>query len=138
MIRFIGARQIQEKLQLGEKPLLLDVSSEQSYEKTHPRAAINIPLEHLGDRNRIRSYFPTPAKEIVIFSETYETEPAWEAAELLHQQGYDNLFIYEGGKEKWVEDGLSFQALHYPPPAPEPEGTAAAPKPPIDPKKRAA
>jgi len=117
MIRFINVKTISEKLNIGEKPVLLDVTSELSYQKLHPRSAINIPVERLKDPITSRSYVTNPAKEIVIFSEDHETEPAWEAAELLHAQGFNNLYIYEGGKAKWVEDGLSFQAVHYPPEA---------------------
>lgn len=120
MIRFIRNKTISEKLNIGEKPVLLDITSERSYQKLHPRSAINIPIERLKDPKVSRSFIGNRAKEVVIFAENYETEPAWEAAELLHSQGYDNLYIYEGGKAKWVEDGLSFQAVHYPPPPPEP------------------
>jgi rhodanese-related sulfurtransferase len=123
MIRFISARAISDKLQLGEKPVLLDVTPEISYQKLHPRSAINIPIERLRDPRSSRTYITNPAKEIVIFAESHETEPAWEAAELLHAQGYNNLYIYEGGKAKWVEDGLSFQSVHYPPPPQEPPST---------------
>jgi rhodanese-related sulfurtransferase len=115
MIRFIGMKAISEKLSLGEKPLLLDITSEASYQKTHPRTAINIPVERLKDPKVSTAYLTNPGKEIIIFAEDYETEPAWEAAELLHSRGYNNLYIYEGGKAKWVEDGQSFEAVHYPP-----------------------
>jgi rhodanese-related sulfurtransferase len=120
MIRFIGVRAISEKLNIGEKPVLLDITPEPSYQKLHPRSAINIPVERLKDTQVARSYITNSAREIVIFAENHETESAWEAAELLHEQGFNNLYIYEGGKAKWVEDGLSFQAVHYPPPAPQP------------------
>lgn len=120
MIRFISNKIISEKLNVGEKPILLDITSEDSYQKSHPRSAINIPVEQLKDPKIGKTYFDSPGREIIIFAENYETEPAWEAAELLHAQGFNNLFIYEGGKAKWVEDGLSFQAVHYPPSAPEP------------------
>jgi rhodanese-related sulfurtransferase len=120
MIRFIGMKAVSEKLHLGEKPVLLDITSEASYQKLHPQSAVNIPVDRLKDPKVSSSYISNPGKEIVIFAENHETEPAWEAAELLHAQGYNNLYIYEGGKSKWVEDGLSFQAVHYPPPAPEP------------------
>jgi rhodanese-related sulfurtransferase len=119
MIRFIGAKVVGEKLQLGEKPVLLDITSELSYQKQHPKSAINIPVERLKDPKISHSFISNAAQEIIIFAENFETEPAWEAAELLHRQGFDNLFIYEGGKAKWVEDGLSFQAVHYPPRPPE-------------------
>lgn len=120
MIRFISNKVISEKLNVGEKPILLDITSELSYQRLHPRSAINIPVERLKDPKTSRGYIGSAGKEIIIFAEDYETEPAWEAAELLHSQGFNNLFIYEGGKAKWVEDGLSFQAVHYPPKAPEP------------------
>jgi rhodanese-related sulfurtransferase len=120
MIRFIGVRAVSEKLHLGEQPVLLDITPEDSYEKLHPRSAINIPVNHLKDPKVSDSYISSKGKEIIIFAENHETEPAWEAAELLHSQGYNNLYIYEGGKSKWVEDGLSFQAVHYPPAPPEP------------------
>lgn len=126
MIRFIGVKAISEKLNSGEKPVLLDITPELSYQKLHPRSAVNIPVDRLKDPKTSASYVDNRAKEIVIFSENYETEPAWEAAELLHSQGYNNLYIYEGGKAKWVEDGLSFQAVHYPPPPQEPPGKDSA------------
>lgn len=115
MIRFIGARSVEEKLALGEKPVLLDITAESSYVKFHPRSAVHIPLHQLTQAQVVRSHLPNAAREIVIFSEDYETEPAWEAAELLIKYGYNNIYIYEGGKSKWLEDGLPFQAVHYPP-----------------------
>jgi rhodanese-related sulfurtransferase len=120
MIRMIDpAFVIQKWFDNLEHPLFLDVGPRASYEASHPALAINLTLEMLEIPATVKAYLDNPAREIVIFAEGPAMEPAIRAAELLFRIGYPNLYLLQGGKQRWREESMPCDSLHYPPEAPQ-------------------
>ncbi len=93
--------EIEENGQLA----LVEVLSEEEYDKGHLPRAINIPL-----RDDFESTFDKVVPErdlpIVVYcaSDTCDASP--KAAKRLEEMGYENVMDYVGGKKDWKDAGL--------------------------------
>lgn len=109
-----------------EHPVLLDITPRESYEAGHPAFALSLPPERLADKAAVQNYLVNPAREVILIGEDDAREGALQVARQLRQDGFLNLYILRGGKKRWKEEGLPFDAFHYPPQAPPAKPKVAA------------
>jgi rhodanese-related sulfurtransferase len=99
--RLISTDKMAEKI-ISKDPILLlvDVRPEAEYNKFTIPGAINIPLEKLLGEEAAQ-YLSSPVMEKVFFSndDLYSTQ-AWMLA---RRMNYENVYVMEGGLNKWVE-----------------------------------
>ena len=80
--------------------LLVDVRSEDEYEKYHLPGAINIPLSSLLE-DQWKDYLHQDLRYNVFYSNsTVNANQAWM---LTRQLGYENNYVLQGGLNYWVE-----------------------------------
>ena len=80
--------------------LLVDVRSENEYEKYHLPGAINIPLSSLLE-DQWKDYLHQDLRYNVFYSNsTVNANQAWM---LTRQLGYENNYVLQGGLNYWVE-----------------------------------
>lgn len=80
--------------------LLIDVRSEDEYEKFHLPGAINIPLSALLE-DQWKEYLNQDLRYNVFYSNsTVNANQAWM---LTRQLGYENNYVLQGGLNYWVE-----------------------------------
>lgn len=80
--------------------LLIDVRSEDEYEKFHLPGAINIPLSSLLEE-QWKDYLHQDLRFNVFYSNsTVNADQAWM---LTRQLGYENNYVLQGGLNYWVE-----------------------------------
>lgn len=77
------------ELQNNNKAILIDVKSEDEYNKFHIKNAINIPLNKI--ENNIDKIVKNKEKMIILYCETGKRAKA--AKRLLKVKGYENVFI---------------------------------------------
>jgi len=80
--------------------LLIDVRSEDEYEKFHLAGAINIPISALLE-DQWKDYLNQDVRFNVFYSNsTVNANQAWM---LTRQLGYENNYVLQGGLNYWVE-----------------------------------
>jgi len=97
-----------EKLQLLRKGnegfLLIDVLDKAAFELDHIAGARNVPLATVGfpqvvaDRNA-----GSRTRRVVLYGAGTHCDAAGKAAQLLAEDGFTNVVLYEGGLAAWNE-----------------------------------
>lgn len=99
--RFVSTDEL-AKLIIDKDPnlFLIDVRDEKAFDKFSLANAINLPLKDLLNEDNL-SYLEYETKKIVFYSNgTIFSNQAWLIATRLK---YPNLYILEGGLNRWVE-----------------------------------
>lgn len=107
MIRKIDRTGISRKFEAFESFIPLDVASLASYQNAHLPKAVHLPVEELEKRHS--AVLGDHGAEIIVYDDGTGAA-AWQAARKLHQAGYYNLYVYEGGRRDWTLAGLSLEA----------------------------
>jgi rhodanese-related sulfurtransferase len=89
---------------------LIDVRSSAEYRSGHVSGAVSIPLDELSPEELHKKLDDTGAgKERPLYLTCLGGIRAQQAAERLRQDGYENIYLLEGGTEAWVKAGLPTQ-----------------------------
>src|SRR4051812_35393195 len=110
MIRDITRKQIDIKTAQGERVVLVEAVPFADYESRHIAGAIQMTAGNV--RVLASEYIPNCGSEIVIYGlESGSSEP-FEVAKQLQQLGYQNLYLYRGGKRQWLNEGYFEESTH--------------------------
>jgi rhodanese-related sulfurtransferase len=99
--RFLSTHTIAERI-IEQDPslLLIDVRMMDEFEAYNITGAINIPLEEILNENW-EMYFEQDGMDVVFYSNgDIFAEQAWN---LSAQKGYKNLYVLQGGLNRWFE-----------------------------------
>jgi len=110
MIRQITRDELMSMCRSGEKFILVDVLSSDSYEKEHIAGAISIAL---ADLEKKAESLLKKDDNIVVYCASFECSASTKAAEKLTAMGYKNVLDYKGGLKDYKEAGLALEgSLH--------------------------
>lgn len=98
----ISARHLEAKLIL-KTAVVVDVGTKNEYDAGHIPGALSIPASEVAARAR---RLPK-SKEIVLYCNCDGQELGTRAAAELQRQGFDNVFVLEGGYQAWLDAGLA-------------------------------
>ncbi|MBD3228207.1 MAG: rhodanese-like domain-containing protein [Candidatus Lokiarchaeota archaeon] len=86
---------------------LIEVLSEDQYEKEHIPGAINIPEEKIESRapKKFDKDYP-----IVVYCASYSCHSSTNAARKLTEMGYENIYDFKAGKRGWQHAGLKLKS----------------------------
>jgi hypothetical protein len=117
MLRRITPDQLWNKMQLFEKPLLIDISPVESFDRGYIRWSIHLPTEKWWQEEPIIPYISNPARDTVLVTETGHANLKFLSRVIQRLLGVDclNLFFLEGGKKRWLEEAHTLQTIAYPP-----------------------
>ncbi len=94
----ITVTELKERLDKGEKPVLIDVREPYEYETDHISEK-NIPLNSLPDE--LKEWEDLKDKEVILYCRSGGR--SGRAAEFLKQQGFANARNLAGGMKAWKE-----------------------------------
>jgi len=110
MVATISRDELKEKIERGNKFVLVETLPRTAYDHAHLPGAINLPpdvVEQLAP-----ALLPDKSAEIVV----YCTSPTWhasdKAARELAAMGYTNVRDYAEGKSDWIAAGLPTESAH--------------------------
>lgn len=86
----------------GEKYTLLDVLSQDSYDKGHIEGAVSFPLDTINKSSAETRL--TKDAHIIVYCGSFQCTASTEAAKKLSKLGYDVL-DYKGGLKEWQAKG---------------------------------
>ena len=91
-----------QKMQRGERFVLIDVLSHEHFLRVHLPGAINIPLNTLRD---LAPQLLGMQDEIIVYCANFHCTASPTAAKMLMQLGYTNVRDFAGGILDWEEGG---------------------------------
>ena len=99
-----------EDLVLGGQAVAVDSRTPAEYAAGHIPGALNVPLES-SDRGLadLASRFPL-GQSIVVYCEGGDCQTSTAAARLIHDRGFRDIRIYQGGWTDWASAGLPVEA----------------------------
>jgi rhodanese-related sulfurtransferase len=103
----IDRESLWQKLQSGERLVLIDALAPIAYAASHLPGAINIPTQSVDEA--AERLIPHRDTEIVVYCANPSCESSVEVAERLVALGYRNVQHYSGGKEDWRKGGLPLE-----------------------------
>jgi centrosomal protein CEP41 len=86
------------------KFILLDLRDEDDYKKWHIKEAINFPAPNIARDKVFGSllrFKNKPDKIIVVYME--DERMGTHYSKILHEKGFDNVYLLSGGLEKFLE-----------------------------------
>jgi rhodanese-related sulfurtransferase len=103
----IDRESLREKLERGDRFVLVDALAPISYAASHLPGAVNIPPERVAELAPAR--IPDPELEVVVYCSSETCDSSVVVAERLLALGYRNVRHYAGGKSDWTEAGLPLE-----------------------------
>jgi rhodanese-related sulfurtransferase len=100
----ISRDELREKIELGEKFVLVDALAPMSFAHSHLPGAINLPPEWVDERGPGR--IPDQSSDIVVYCATATCDSSVQVGERLLELGYPNVRHYVEGKKGWIDAGL--------------------------------
>jgi rhodanese-related sulfurtransferase len=79
------------------------------FEDGHLPGAVNLP--HDADEATISAVLPDRHRTVVVYCANRACANSGILGRRLDQLGYDDVRVYEGGKEDWIEAGLALESL---------------------------
>jgi rhodanese-related sulfurtransferase len=79
------------------------------FEDGHLPGAANLP--HDSDEATIAAVLPDPDRTVVVYCANQACANSGVLGRRLEQLGYTDVRVYEGGKEDWVEAGLTLSSV---------------------------
>lgn len=101
----ITTQEIVDQMENGIAFQLIDVRSPTEYQKIHAQPASLQPLDSLNPKAIIEKHGEHSTIPIYLICKTgARAGMAWKK---FQQEGYENVFVVEGGTEGWQKNGLS-------------------------------
>lgn len=98
----ISVDQLQQRIETGNAPVILDVRTNKEYDKGHIQGAMHIPLKQLPDRLDELSTFKI--NEVVVYC--YSGKRADKAIKILKGSGFNRVIDLTGHYQDWVKQEL--------------------------------
>jgi rhodanese-related sulfurtransferase len=103
-LREISRDELWQKIEQGERFVLVDALAPMSFAHSHLPGAINLPPEWVDERGPGR--IPDRDAEIVVYCASETCDSSVEVGNRLVELGYPNVRHYVEGKKGWIEAGL--------------------------------
>ena len=104
MLKQVDREDLRRKLAGSIRPVLVEALPEKYWRDWHLPGARHLPHDEV-DRLASR-VLPDKDAEIVVYCASRSCQNSHVAAHRLAQLGYENVAIYPGGKQDWMEAGF--------------------------------
>jgi rhodanese-related sulfurtransferase len=103
----ISREDLWAKIDRRDKFTLVETLAEDHFRQGHLPGAINLPPEKV--RERASQALPDRNAQIVVYCGSPNCTASEKAAQDLEAQGYTRVQRYVGGKQDWIDAGLSLE-----------------------------
>ena len=103
----IAPERLHDRLRSSKATALIDVRSPAEYRAGHIRGALSVPLDELDPQKLAeRLDLAAVGTKQPLYLTCHAGPRAQQAAEKLHEAGYPNLLLVQGGTEAWEKAAL--------------------------------
>lgn len=89
-------------------PVLINVLDKELYDDCHIKGSIHVPF----DKIELYARALDKKTEIIFYCSNYQCSSSLYAAEKLKQDGFENVYVYEGGMAEWYQKGYPVEGVH--------------------------
>jgi len=104
MLKQIDREELRRKLAGNIRPVLVEALPEKYWRDWHLPGARHLPHDEVD--KLAPGVLPDNAAEIVVYCASRSCRNSHVAALRLEQLGYENVAVYPGGKEDWMDAGF--------------------------------
>jgi len=104
MLKQIEREELRRKLAAIIPPVLVEALPEKYWRDWHLPGARHLPHDEVD--TLASKVLPDKAAEIVVYCASRSCQNSHIAAHRLAQLGYENVAVYPGGKQDWVDAGF--------------------------------
>ena len=104
MLKQIDREELRRKLAGATRPVLVEALPEKYWRDWRLPGARHLPHDEVG--RLAPRVLPDRAAEIVVYCASRSCQNSHIAAHRLEQLGYENVAVYPGGKEDWMDAGF--------------------------------
>lgn len=105
----ISAPELKRALEQDEQLLVVNVLSEQKYEREHIPGSVNVPLSADKFEPQVREAASGKDQRIVVHCSDPSCDASKKAANHLEKAGYTNVQHFVGGMEEWKRQGFKVE-----------------------------
>ena len=87
--------------QTQEDFVLINVLSQEDFNKQHIRTSINLPYKADDFEEAVERVAGSKERKIVVYCASFDCNASLKAAEKLDDAGFTSVFDYEGGTKDW-------------------------------------
>ncbi|MBI4497624.1 MAG: hypothetical protein HY689_06995 [Chloroflexi bacterium] len=109
-VRFLNPDEARQFQQRDPKTLLVDIRSRATYDRSHIRGAISLPVAEVEAHWGVARGRP----HVVVYGEMAEDPDAAWAARVLARRGITGVVVLEGGYRAWEEAGFPLESAMHP------------------------
>lgn len=109
-MKTLTREQLKEMLDKQEDFELINVLSEESFQKAHIPGSYNIPVADEDFVQKVEQEAGDKDKKIVVYCASFECNASPNAANKLEQASFTHVFDYEGGMKDWQEGGYTVES----------------------------
>src|SRR5690625_3130224 len=81
--------------------VMINVLPHDSYNKEHIRSSVNVPVDGDNCTCRVEQIAGSKEREVVVYCASFDCDATTRAAEKLQQEGFTQVYDYEGGTKDW-------------------------------------
>ena len=103
----ISREDLQAKLNRHDKFTLVETLAEDQFRQGHLPGAVNLPPDKVGER--ASQVLPDRNAEVVVYCSSASCPASGNVAKDLEAQGYKRVLRFIGGKQDWIDAGMSLE-----------------------------
>ena len=104
MLKQIERDELRRRLVGNTRPVLVEALPEKYWRDWHLPGARHLPQDEV--ERLAATVLPDKSAEIVVYCASRSCQNSHVAAHRLAQLGYENVAVYPGGKQDWMEAGF--------------------------------
>lgn len=109
-MKTLTTEQLKKMLDSGEEMTLINTLSPENFEQAHIPGSINIPLESADFAEQVEQAAGGKDKRIVVYCASEQCQSSAKAAGKLEDEGFTDVYDYEGGVQSWEAAGEKIEA----------------------------
>jgi rhodanese-related sulfurtransferase len=90
----------------GGEPLIINVLDQSQYRRRHIPGSENIPLAADDFIQRVEEVAGTKQRPVIVYCASATCDASPKAAQRLEEDGFTQVYDYEGGMDAWVQAQL--------------------------------
>jgi len=109
-MKTLTKEKLKQMIENHEDFVLINVLAEEYFDQEHILTSVNIPVKHEDFVDKVKARFPDKSKRIVVYCASFECRASPAAAKKLADEGYQDVYDYEGGIKEWKEAGYELES----------------------------
>lgn len=90
--------------------VLINVLAEEYFDQEHIPGSVNISVKQEDFVDKVKARLPDKSKKVVVYCASFECQASTAAAKKLADDGYQDVYDYEGGIKEWKEAGYELES----------------------------